>query len=66
MEITRKSLLSGEVRTRELDITPAQIAELEDGSLIQNVLSHLSADDREFFMTGMTPDEWDALMKEED
>lgn len=66
MEITRKSLFSGVVRTRELDITQEQIDEWENGALIQNVFPHLSADDREFLMTGMAPDEWDALTKEED
>ena len=66
MEITRKSLFSGVVRTRELDITQAQLDEWENGALIQNAFPHLSADDREFLMTGMTPGEWDALTKEED
>lgn len=66
MEITRKSLFSGVVRTRELDVTQEQIDEWENGALIQNVFPHLSEDDREFLMTGMTADEWDALTKEED
>lgn len=66
MEITRKSLFSGEVRTRELDITQEQLDEWSNCALVQNVFPHLSADDREFLITGMTPEEWDALTKEED
>lgn len=60
MQITRKSILSGIVRTREIDITPGQFAAWQQGLPIQDVAPHLSADDREFVMTGITPDEWEA------
>lgn len=32
---------------------------------IQDVFPKLSSDDREFLMTGITPDEWDELFGEE-
>ena len=36
-----------------------------EGELIQNVFPDMSADDREFLMTGTTPAEWDKLTGEE-
>jgi len=33
------------------------------GELIQNAMPNLSADEREFLMTGITPEEW-ATMEE--
>lgn len=35
------------------------------GFLIQHAFHTLSADEREFLMTGITPEEWDAMFKEE-
>jgi len=67
MKITRKSILSGIERTREIDIAPEILASWERGEgLIQELMITLSADDREFIMTGSTPEEWDATFKEED
>jgi len=34
--------------------------------LIQFALSHLTAEEREFLMTGITPDEWDEALGEEE
>jgi len=36
------------------------------GALIQNAFPFLSLDEREFLLTGMTPDEWDEICGEED
>jgi hypothetical protein len=59
MLITRQSILSGTVRTKELDVTEEQLhAYMQDGALIQNAFPNLSADDREFIMTGITSEEW--------
>ena len=44
----------------QVDESQAQLAEWEAGTLIQNAMPSLSADDREFIMTGITPEEWDA------
>tara|TARA_R110000822_G_scaffold56928_6_gene143627 strand:+ start:94 stop:255 length:162 start_codon:yes stop_codon:yes gene_type:complete len=53
--------MTGKVNTKELDITFAQFAAWHQGKLIQEVMPNLSADDREFLMTGITPDEWETL-----
>ena len=60
MQVTKRSALSGKERTREIDVTPMQIKRWQEGELIQVAMPHLSADDREFLMTGITPEEWDA------
>jgi hypothetical protein len=61
MKITRKSPLTGITRTKEIDVTIAQILAWEEGELIQDAMPHLSADDREFVKTGITGEEWDQL-----
>lgn len=66
MQITRISNLTGETNTRDLDVTADMLLEWEAGALIQSVMPHLSADDREFIMTGITPEEWDAAFPEEE
>lgn len=66
MIIERQSILTGIVHTRNLDITNEQIAMIYNGSLIQDVVPHLSDDDREFFLNGITPEEWEEFMGQGD
>jgi hypothetical protein len=63
MLITRTNPFNGTVNTRDLDITEQQVAAYEAGALLQNAFPNLSADDREFFKTGI--DNWDAMFGEE-
>jgi len=58
MKITRTSGLTGAINTRDLDITPAQYTQYLSGTLAQLAFPHLSADDREFLIAGITPEEW--------
>lgn len=60
MLIKRKSMLTGVEHEQEIDITAEQIALWQGGEYIQNAMPHLSKDDREFLMTGITKAEWDA------
>ena len=60
MKITRTSRLTGNTSVMELPITQAQLDAWVDGELIQNAMPQLDADQREFVMTGITPDEWQA------
>jgi len=67
MLITRKSQFTGKFNHQEIDVTEEQLYQWHSGKeLIQNALPHLSADDREFLMTGVTKEEWDAVYPEED
>ena len=65
MLVERKSMISGKTTYRELDITQEQLDQWEEGTFIQDVFPYLSIGDREFIMTGITEDEWDTLMEEE-
>ena len=64
MKITRRSLVTGIERTKEIDCTQKEYDLWLGGGLIQDAFPNLSADDREFIMTGITPDEWDETFQE--
>lgn len=64
MMITRTSMLSGITRTMDLPVTQEDYDAWMKGALIQNAMPYLSADDREFIMTGITAEEWDETMTE--
>jgi hypothetical protein len=66
MKITRMSMMSGQERTRDIPCTEAQLSLWQSGELIQAAMPNLSADDREFLMTGITPEEWDATFLVDD
>lgn len=67
MEITRRSQLSGITRTMSLPVSQAQLDSWKAGILAQNVFTNLTPDEREFVMTGITPEEWEeAFGGEED
>lgn len=60
MKITRTSMATGTERTKEIDVTQEQIDAWNAGGLIQVVMPHLSVWEREFLMSGMTEEEWNA------
>lgn len=60
MLVQRRSILTGVVRARELDITEEQFNAWQDGALIQDVMPNLSVSDREFLINGVTDEEWAA------
>ena len=51
------------VTGKEYSVTvpAAGLFRLRQGEYIQNALADLSVDDREFLITGITPDGWDKL-----
>lgn len=58
MLIKMKSLLSGVEHSREINATQDQIDRWKAGALIQDAMPDLSKEDREFLITGITPEEW--------
>jgi hypothetical protein len=66
MQITRTSIATNITRTRELAITPQQVDSYVNGALLQDAFPNLSADEREFFKTGITAEEWDAMFGEQE
>jgi hypothetical protein len=61
MQITRTSRLTGKTSVMDLNITQAQLDAWVDGELVQNAMPQLSAEEREFLMTGITAAEWDSV-----
>ena len=59
MKITRTSPFSGTINTREIaGVTIDKLQQWKMGAKIQDVFPELSADDREFIITGITPEEF--------
>ena len=65
MLITKTCMMTGSVNTLDIPVTQSQIDAWQGGLLIQEAMPHLSADDREFLMTGITPQVWDDEFGEE-
>ena len=64
MLITRTSRLTGTTHKRNIPVDPAQLASWQtDPSrpLVQDAFPDLCAEDREFLMSGITPEEWEAV-----
>lgn len=66
MEITRVSMLTDKERTQEIPVTQEQLDNWRGGTLIQHAMPNLTDDQREFLMTGITPEEWDEIFGEEE
>jgi len=66
MKVTRTSSVSGVTRTMDLDITPQQLIDYEKGMKIQYAFPNLTTLEREFFMTGITDEEWNAIAPDDE
>lgn len=67
MLVTRRSIISNALHTREIPVTQEQLDHwVNSTDLIQNVFPNLSKDDREFLITGITPEEWDSTFDDLD
>lgn len=76
VQVTRKSQFSGKEATMELPLTQEEL----DAGLarswsanpgvgtehMQNIFPQLNADQREFLMTGCTPEEWNEMFPADD
>ena len=64
MNLTKMSSLTHKLHTMSLPITADEFFEGQYrrglGALIQDAFPTLSEDQREFILTGITPEEWDA------
>ena len=62
LEITMASAATGSVNTMSINVTEEQLSYYaESGKCIQDALPHLTCEEREFLMTGITPAEWNEL-----
>jgi len=64
MKFWRVSTLTGVDRERDLPVTLEQVSAWRSGMLVQDAMPHLSIDDREWLITGITPDEWPEEVEE--
>ncbi len=60
MKFTKISSLTGITNTRNINVSKFAMREWRGGALIQDAMPNISADEREFIMTGITPEEWEA------
>ena len=61
MLITRTSPFTGTTISMNIAVTQAQLDAWQAGTLIQDAMPNLSADEREFIKTGITAEEWDDM-----
>ena len=66
MLITRISALTGKEHTLDVPCTQEQLDAYNTGIHIQRAMPLVHPNYREFIMTGITPEEWDAEFKTED
>jgi hypothetical protein len=55
------SKLSGTKHVQDVDVTEEQLRSYVAGARVQDAFPHLSAKERDYFVLGATPEEWDAL-----
>ena len=65
MMITKTSPFTGTTCTKEIPVTISQLEDWQSGTLIQQAMPNISANDREFIMTGITAKEWNDLFGED-
>ena len=68
MIVTMESKLTGKVNYMDIPVATERLNAYFSGGrkgLIQNWFPDLSADQREFLITGSTPEEWEAVFGEE-
>lgn len=66
MIIKRKSVYSGVVRSRNIDVNPRDYEMWEKGYMsLSDAMGYLDQDDRDFILSGITNDEWKAMWREE-
>lgn len=65
MVITKKSMYTQKSNTMDLDVTQEQIDEYNGPRhirrLIQHIFPQLNPDEREFLISGATPEEWEDI-----
>lgn len=63
----KRSVLTGLTNSMDIPVSEERVrAWLKSDELIQNAFPELTVDQREFLMTGITPEEWNAAFGEEE
>ena len=61
MKIYRSSPITGRVNVMDIDISASQYRDWEQGTLIQIAMPNISADEREFIISGSTRQDWETM-----
>ncbi len=61
MQITRRNPFTGEHHTMHIAVTEQQLHAWQGGMLIQDAMPNLTADEREFILSGILPEQWNEL-----
>ena len=65
MQVTRYSPVSKRRNTLEINCTEEEIAAwINSGQMIQDALPQLTPGERDFLLSGITPDEWKTLFED--
>jgi hypothetical protein len=65
MQIIKVSMFTGKTHMLDIPVTEEQIKAWKAGAMIQDAMPNLTADEREFIMTGVTAQEWDDAFGED-
>lgn len=71
MKIQMRSVATGRLNEMEINTTPEKVKEwchipFSERPYIQDFFPELNADEREFILSGSTPEEWKELFGEEE
>lgn len=62
MKVIKTSPVSLRMNVLEIDVTQEELDRVANrfntGELVQDIIPHISAPEREFIMSGITPEEW--------
>lgn len=66
MLLTRQSIFTGNISTMEINATLEQFQSYVAGALIQDAFPNLTPEEREFIMTGASPEEQKSIFSSEE
>lgn len=67
VEVSRQSALDGQWYTMTIhNATEEQIIAWIEGAYVQHVMPHVTDEEREFLISGLTPEAWAAMFDEEE
>lgn len=61
MKIQRQCVMTGVWKEMDLPVTEEQMARYNNGEMAQRAFPNLTADEREFIISGTTADVWEAM-----
>lgn len=59
MKFTKRSPVTGRLNTMEVNCTPEEYSLWCRGKMIQDAMPNASPDEREFLLSGFTPEDWE-------